>query len=513
MRGKKAAVFCAVILICAAVLRLYLGNEKTYFHMDEAYSYGMMNEKIRDFTDRPDFLNTYHDSGYYRSYLSIDPEERGDWGPVYENQARDVHPPFYYLLLRCAAMAAGGGFTKWSGLGLNLAISLISGLVLYFLGKELAGSRACGCLACLLGSLNFMALNMSLYIRMYELASLAVLLLFLAHLRWVRKRSLWRSAAVCGTFLLGAFTHYYCLIFGASLWLMTTAECVRKRDFRGLLVYEGCVLSAAVIFLLTFPWALNPIAGNYRGIGQAASLGQLPERAELFLKILNEQLFGGMWPLWIGALLAAVLLTGRRKPLLFLGFPLLVYFGAVAWEAPYLEDRYLMPACGILSLLLTLTVFGLCRRFGTERAAFPAAGAVLAVLLLLPFLQKKELPYIYGQYRDAANQARQQHPDMVYLFDPSDDRFLDDIYLFTLSRKSFIMDSGRVSEQTLTEAMEPLGDSVWVFVSQKAELPGKGIWGWSVSGSREMNACRIYMYERDAAEGEEEHVSYSGGGR
>ena len=148
MRGKKAAVFCAVILICAAVLRLYLGNEKTYFHMDEAYSYGMMNEKIRDFTDRPDFLNTYHDSGYYRSYLSIDPEERGDWGPVYENQARDVHPPFYYLLLRCAAMAAGGGFTKWSGLGLNLAISLISGLVLYFLGKELAGSRACGCLAC-----------------------------------------------------------------------------------------------------------------------------------------------------------------------------------------------------------------------------------------------------------------------------------------------------------------------------------------------------------------------------
>ena len=163
MRGKKAAVFCAVILICAAVLRLYLGNEKTYFHMDEAYSYGMMNEKIRDFTDRPDFLNTYHDSGYYRSYLSVDPEERGDWSPVYENQARDVHPPFYYLLLRCAAMAAGGGFTKWSGLGLNLAISLVSGLVLYFLGKELAGSRACGCLACLLGSLNFMALNMSLH--------------------------------------------------------------------------------------------------------------------------------------------------------------------------------------------------------------------------------------------------------------------------------------------------------------------------------------------------------------
>ena len=172
-----------------------------------------------------------------------------------------------------------------------------------------------------------------------------------------------------------------------------------------------------------------------------------------------------------------------------------------------------MPACGVLSRLLALTVFGLCRRFGTEWAAFPAAGAVLAVLLLLPFLQKKELPYIYGQYRGAANQARQQHPDMVYLFDPSDDRFLDDIYLFTLSRKSFIMDSGRVSEQTLTEAMEPLGDSVWVFVSQKAELPGKGIWGWSVSGSREMNACRIYMYERDAAEGEEEHVSYSGGGR
>lgn len=44
------------------------------------------------------------------------------------------------------------------------AVILICAAVLrLYLGKELAGSRACGCLACLLGSLNFMALNMSLH--------------------------------------------------------------------------------------------------------------------------------------------------------------------------------------------------------------------------------------------------------------------------------------------------------------------------------------------------------------
>lgn len=496
MGRKKAMLFCCAVMIFSAVLRLYLGTQKSYFHMDEAYSYGMMNEKIRDFTDRPDLLDTYHDSGYYRNYLSIDSLEKGDWSPVYENQARDVHPPLYYFLLRCAASAAGGGFTKWSGLGLNLAVALLSCLALYFLGKKLTGRRAGGCLACLFGSLNFMALNMSMFIRMYELASLAVLLLFLAHLRWNRRGGFRRGAALSGAFLLSALTHYYCLIFGAALWLMTTAVCIRRKNFRGLLAYQGSAAAAAGLFLLIFPQALRPILGNYRGIGQAAPLGQWLDRAETFLKILNRQIFGGVWLLLAAVVTGAVLFTSLRRRLLFLGFPLLLYFGVVAWEAPYLADRYLMPACGVLSLVLSLSVFGLFERFAGKRAA-PSAAAALAVLLLLPFFRGEELPYLYRQYRGAAGQARREHPDMVYLFDPSDDRFLDDIYLFTLSEKSFIMDSRKTEEKDLAKAMEPMGDSVWVFSQEEGPSLAEKIPGWTVSGTFRMNACQIYMCERE----------------
>ncbi len=185
MKRKTALLLCALILLLGTALRLYLGSQKAYLHIDEAYSYGLMNDSVLNITDRPDFYGPHPDSHYYLSYLSIEGEEWKDWSPVWENQARDNHPPLYYLLLRAAASLAGGAYTKWSGLLLNLLTASCSGLLLYQLGVAFSGSRPAGCLACLLGTFSYLSLDMSLFIRMYELANLAVLLLFCTHLPWL----------------------------------------------------------------------------------------------------------------------------------------------------------------------------------------------------------------------------------------------------------------------------------------------------------------------------------------
>lgn len=98
---KRAAalLFLGILLLLLAV-RIWIGHEKSYFHMDEAYSYGLMNYDRLNITDNPDFLNEWHDSSYYADYLEVGSDELSDWTPVYENQKNDVHPPLYYCFLR-----------------------------------------------------------------------------------------------------------------------------------------------------------------------------------------------------------------------------------------------------------------------------------------------------------------------------------------------------------------------------------------------------------------------------
>ena len=119
-RKKIILLILVIITILQISIRIYMGNEKTYFHMDEAYSYGLMNAERLNITDNPDFSNTWHTNQYYLDYLEVNQEEKNNWLPVYENQKNDVHPPLYYFLLRIANSFTIDNFTKWTGIILNI---------------------------------------------------------------------------------------------------------------------------------------------------------------------------------------------------------------------------------------------------------------------------------------------------------------------------------------------------------------------------------------------------------
>lgn len=57
--------------------------------------------------------------------------------PVYENQKNDVHPSFYYLLLRLAMNFAGNHFSIWTGIVLNIVIYLFITIFTYLILKRL----------------------------------------------------------------------------------------------------------------------------------------------------------------------------------------------------------------------------------------------------------------------------------------------------------------------------------------------------------------------------------------
>ena len=106
-------------------------------HIDEGYSYGLMNYDKVDIMNNEDFYNNWHQNKYYEDYLTISKEEANNFTPVYENQKNDVHPPLFYLLLRCAASFTIDSFSKWTGIGLNLIIFIITSIMIYLIANKI----------------------------------------------------------------------------------------------------------------------------------------------------------------------------------------------------------------------------------------------------------------------------------------------------------------------------------------------------------------------------------------
>ena len=99
---RNEILMMLVFIIIQTIIYVCVGLNKSYLHIDEAYSYGLANYERVEIQDNEDFFNNWHKKEYYKDYLSVQEDEVGDYTPVYENQKNDVHPPLYYLILRIA---------------------------------------------------------------------------------------------------------------------------------------------------------------------------------------------------------------------------------------------------------------------------------------------------------------------------------------------------------------------------------------------------------------------------
>ena len=120
-RTKKILII-AVVLILQSIIYIFVAKNKSYIHIDEAYSFGLSNYDKIEIQDNKDFYNTWHSKDYYEDYVAVQEDEIGDFKPVYENQKNDVHPPLYYFFLRICMNFTNGHFSIWPGIVLNIII-------------------------------------------------------------------------------------------------------------------------------------------------------------------------------------------------------------------------------------------------------------------------------------------------------------------------------------------------------------------------------------------------------
>lgn len=308
-------------MILQTGISIFFGVQKSGFHIDEFFTYSLSNgvgktrEVIQD-------GKTYSSGSPFKEYFSADEEHPFDYGQVWKNQADDVHPPLYYVLIHTLSSLIPGIFTKWVGLGANIFFSLAVTVLTYFIAKQLSGNRKSALLIAGLYGISPAAINSVMFLRMYILLNIWILAMVLLHLKYFDRKRL-DFKFYLGLFfisLLGTMTQYYFLIFIFFLcaWFLMRLS-IQKR-WKDVLKYVGTMAAAGGASIAIFPAMLEQIfGGGYRGAQSFENLtnsSDMLTRLGAYFVIIKRELFGDR--LSTAILLAAIFLIlgwgmNRRK--------------------------------------------------------------------------------------------------------------------------------------------------------------------------------------------------------
>lgn len=411
----KELIVISIILVIQTIIFVIAGVNKSYIHMDEAYSLGLASYNKIEIQENEDFYNTWHNKEYYEDYLTVNQNEINDFSQVYENQKNDVHPPLYYLLLRFAMGFHIGSYSKWTGIVLNMVIYLFITIFMYLIIKKLLIKNERyiekSAILALLSSITLASINNAIYIRMYALSTLNIVITTYLHLRLLDKnKSNLKLLFTIGIFaLVGSLTHYYYLFYLFTIAIMVIIKFVKEKEYKKLGQYIATMLIAGGISLIVFPYSIQHMFFGYRGQGAISNLLNFSKfftNIALYILIINVYAFNNILFILFIAIISIIIYKKVKKIELieikneytkYILFPTFCYFILVAISSPWIELRYIMPICNLLFVIVLYFIIVLLKNISTEKRVNNIIISIVLLMFIMPFASNKIIDLVIGE--------------------------------------------------------------------------------------------------------------------
>ena len=486
---KKEILIVAIVLVLQTIIYIICGVNKSYIHMDEAYSLGLASYERTEIQENEDFYNTWHNKEYYEDYLSVQDDEVGKYDQVYENQKNDVHPPLYYLILRFFMGFTRNHFSKWSGIVINIIIYMFITIFMYLILQKLlknqSKSKEKSIILAFISSITMASLTNAIYIRMYALSELNILITTYLHiLLFESERIRPKLLLFIGlSALIGSLTHYYYLFYLAMLYLVFVIKYIKGKQWKNLGYYTLSMVIAAIASLIIFPYSIQHIFFGYRGQGAMSKLLEVPQfiiDIAAYLEKINRFGFNNLLIILIIAIVGLLIYKNKKEIntkekndlTKIITLPTLLYSLLVAIASPYVELRYIMPVCGLIFALVIYYLYQLLNEIFTEMASNIAIGITLILILLAPALFKIEPEVMYSDKKEIVEQmGNELNVPTIYLFNSQNNRFLDDILLFATVDNSYVAKDIDCTAQNISSILEgkDLSRGIVVFINEGQE--------------------------------------------
>ena len=401
---------------------------KTYLHIDEAYSFGLANYNKVEIEDNSDFYNTWHTKEYFEDYLSVQEDEKWDFKPVYENQKNDVHPPLYYLLLRIFMGFTSGYYTPWPGFILNIIIYIFVTIFMYLILKELFkndnSANVKAEVLAFMASITLASISNVIYIRMYALLTLEVLITTFLHIKLLKsnKISVKLLILIGVSVLAGVLTHYYYLLYLAPLYLVFLIKYIKQKQYKKLLYYTLTLIIAGVVSLLIFPYSIQHIFFSYRGQGIMENLhdsNQILTNIGQQIVTLNYYTFNKLTLVIIILIIGVWICNKIRKKtnyklekekkdtLLMISIPTIFFFLITSIASPWRVLRYMVAVSGLIFILVMYCLYKQLKNGFSNKVTNIVILIVFCAILISPFVLKLEPELLYKEKKELVYELNQ----------------------------------------------------------------------------------------------------------
>ena len=519
-KKKYEKIIISIILIIQTIIFGIVGANKSYIHMDEAYSLGLASYDKVEIQDNEDFYNTWHDGKYYEDYLCVNDDEIGQYKQVYENQKNDVHPPLYYLILRFAMGFHKNSYSKWPGIIINMIIyafvTIFMYLILNKILKDKYKYKEKSAIIAMGSSLVLASITNVIYIRMYALSTLNVLITTYLHLKLLDKKEIdYKLLTFIGvSALAGSLTHYYYLFYLAMMFIMFAIKYIKEKRYKELIAYIVTMCIAGVTSLIIFPYSIKHLFFGYRGQGALSKLTQISEFLKsiaLYIQKFNRHAFNGLLFILLALIVGLGIYKKANKKKIFenksqyikyIAIPTAFYTLLVSLSAPWIELRYIMPVCGLVFILIIYLLENVLENIFNEKNVFRILTVCLAIILITPIIFKMEPEEEFLDKRDIVEEVQNElNVPTIYMFNSNENRFLDDILLFSKLDNSYIAKDVECTDENINKILngKDLSNGILVFINggqnndemmeKIKNATGLNEWKW-IKG---LNACNIYL--------------------
>lgn len=411
----KEVILVISIIIIQTIIFTIAGVNKSYIHMDEAYSLGLASYNKIEIQDNDDFYNVWHNKDYYEDYLVVNEHEKSQFSQVYENQKNDVHPPLYYLILRIAMSFSIGNYSKWSGIIVNILIYAFITIFMYLIIKKILDGKnnykEKSAILALISSITLAGVTNAIYIRMYALSTLNITITTYLHLKLLDKKEKNNMLliAIAISALVGSLTHYYYLFYLACIFIMFVIKYIKEKDFKMLGKYILAISIAGVLSLIIFPYSINHMFFGYRGQGTIENLTNIPKffgSIARYLLITNVYGFNNMLFILIIASMGIIIykkiknreiFSLKNRYVKYMALPTLFYFTLVAISSPFIELRYIMPICGMMFSIVVYYMVSILYNMVKEKTLNIIIVSMFLLMAIMPTMSNKIIELATGK--------------------------------------------------------------------------------------------------------------------
>ena len=434
---KSLPLYLAFLLII-----VFLFTLKTNYFVDELWSYGLANNNDSHIMLVESGKTYENPEEPFLNWMTVQHGQRFDYAKVWRNQANDNHPILFYTILHTICSFFPGQFSKWFGAAINLVFAM--GLLFYLrkLIYLLTRNRKMQLILSVGFILMYGVVNAMVFIRMYVMAMCWSVMLSYFALRLIDKimgypspedvsdHPLWYHLfRLFGVSIFAALTQFYCIIYVVALTLGMMIYLFLHKQCKPALVILGTEATAGLMSLAIFPSMIEMAFSKDRGEQSVTNLqestGDL-HNLHLFLKFINDEMFGGLLALCIGIVLVPLIvyffdrkskgaLTVSWRYYIVLSVPVTLYLLLVGITSPMQMNRYMY----MLYPIVYVMVFGLMTTllayvFRDKKKVVPmVVGVLLSVCLVCSYVlnSSTHFEYLYRDY-PAKQAVAQKYKDL-----------------------------------------------------------------------------------------------------